>query len=310
MMRLLVVIGGSGFLGRHLLARSQGWDVTSVDRVPYGPGLPPNVREVVAEGQGSEALRAACRGADAVWVRAGMLGGAASVAIDKAAQYVAANAGLVRSVLAACSETGVKRVLFDSTEQVWGTSGDLERQAADGEPFAGNFYGASKLIAEKTLRMWAHSAPERSVQIFRYTRVRAALTRDVIYHMAAACLAGKRMRIVGNAGHRVSFVHVDDVIAANLAALARVPRFATYQVSADRPYSLFELAQLVREVAGVDVGIDFDRAPAHALSFEPFVTAMEWEESAQRLGVLPRWGVAAMIGETVTALQTAQARAA
>lgn len=303
-MQRLVVIGGSGFLGRHLLARTKDWDVTSVDRVPCGQELPHNVHEIIAEAQDIEALRNACSGADVVWIRAGMLGGAASVTIDKAAQYVAANADLVRSVLATCSELGVKRVMFDSSEQVWGTSGDLERQTADGEPFAGNFYGASKLIAEKMLRLWAHAAAGRSVQVFRYSRVRTAVTRDVIYHMAAACLQGRPIRIVGNAAHRISFVHVDDVIEANLAALGIAPRFATYQVSADRPYSLLEIAQLVREATGASVGIEFDRTPARGLSFEPFVTGMEWEESAQRLGTYPRWSLVAMIFETLSALQT------
>lgn len=303
-MQRLVVIGGSGFLGRHLLARTKGWDVTSVDRVPYGPELPHNVHEIIAEAQDIEALRTACGGADAVWIRAGMLGGAASVAVDKAAQYIAANADLVRLVLGMCSELGVKRVMFDSSEQVWGTSGDVEQQTADGEPFAGNFYGASKLIAEKMLRLWAHAAPDRSVQIFRYSRVRTALTRDVIYHMATACLQGKSMRIVGNAAHRISFVHVDDVIEANLAALGIAPLFATYHVSADRPYSLLEIAQLVREATGASVGIEFDRTPTRAISFEPFVTGMEWEESAHRLGTYPRWSLVAMISETLSALHT------
>ncbi len=303
MTQRLVVIGGSGFLGRHLLARCSQWGVTSVDRVPLGAERPRHVREVIADAKDLDALRSACRDADVVWIRAGLLGGGASVAVDMAPKYMAANVDVVRAVIEVCSELGIRRVMFDSSEQVWGTSGDLEPQTASGEPFAGNFYGASKLIAEKTLHRWALAASDRSVQIFRYSRVRAASTRDVIYFMAQACLQSRPVRIVGSAAHRIAFVHVDDVIEANVAALALAPRFAIYHVSADRPYSLFELACLTRDVAGVVVGIEFDRNMARAPHFEPFVTGMEWEESARRLGVLPRWSVDAMVAETIAAIQ-------
>jgi UDP-glucose 4-epimerase len=305
MRQRLVVIGGSGFLGRQLISHCTDWDVISVDRLPYGAERPGNVQEIVADASDTEVLDAACRGAALVWLRAGVLGGAQSVAMEKLPQYLDVNVELVRTVLAACTENGVRRIVFDSSEQVWGSSGDLERQRADGEPFAGNFYGASKLVAEKMIRHWASSAADRSAQVFRYSRVRAASTRDVIYYMALASLQGKPIRLVGNPSHQISFVHVDDVMAANVAALTIAPRFAVYQVSADRPYALWELAQLVRDVTGADVGIEFDWAPTSAMPFESFVTGMEWEESSRRLGVAPKWSVAAMIHETVAALQTA-----
>lgn len=297
----LVVIGGSGFLGRQLIAQCDDWTVTSVDRVPFGAERPAHVREIVADAHDRDALLAACQGADVVWIRAGLLGGAASISLEHAPQYLHINTELVRDVLAACEQTGTPRVLFDSSEQVWGNSGDLEYQRADSEPVAGNFYGASKLIAEKMLRYWSTGAPNRSVQIFRYSRVRGPATRDVLYHMASACVRGAPVRIVGNPAHRVSFVHVEDVIAANRAALRLEPRFAIYQVSADRPYALWDLARLVRDMAGAAVPLQFE-TPAQATPFEPFVVGMEWEESARRLGVAPQWSVAAMIQETLSSL--------
>jgi nucleoside-diphosphate-sugar epimerase len=303
----ITVIGGSGFLGRHLIARCEGWSVTSLDRVAFPSNVshPQDFRAVVCDASSEpETLRESCRGSDAVWIRAGMVGGAKSTAVGQAEAYIKTNCGIVRAALDACSQTGCSRVFFDSTEQVWGTSGDLEQQEADEEPSVSNFYGASKLMCEKLLYLWANERDGRSVQIFRYSRVREGATRDVLYHMASACLQGKPIRIIGNPAHRVSFVHVEDVIEANFIALRRRPRFAIYHVSADRPHAILDLARLVREVAGTpQAPISFARGASSPM-FEPFVTGMAWERSAQLLGRMPQWNIAEMILETVGILRS------
>ncbi len=107
-------------------------------------------------------------------------------------------------MLTACEATGTKRIFFDSSEQVFGDSADLEAQTPHSEPTAGNYYGACKLIAEQLLRQWTASDPACSVQIMQYSRVRAGDTRDVIRAMAAAAVGGGPIRILGNSTRRVS----------------------------------------------------------------------------------------------------------
>lgn len=303
-MERLVVIGGAGFLGRSLISavsKSNAVNILCLDRVALssiGP-LPTGVEELVADASEPALLRKALEGATRVWIRAGVLGGANSTRIEKASDYIAGNTDLVRHVLKACDEVGCVRVVFDGTEQAWGKSGDLAELRPNGEPMAPNFYGASKLVCEKLLRDWAMRNEDRSAQIFRYSRVRAGQSRDVLYYMVKAAMAGAPIRIIGNPAHRISFVHAEDVLRANLVALERSPRFVVYQVSCDRPYSLLELAQLVMAVVGKAVPIQFEKPSATALPFEPFVTGMAWEESAQDLGVEPSWSVCEMIQETV-----------
>jgi len=303
----IVVIGGAGFLGRELIAALDDREVICFDRVPLSSStpLPPRGAQKLGDATDPAKLRDCIAGADSVWIRAGVLGGAASTQVDRAAEYISGNVDLVRSVLAACGDLGCRTVFFDSTEQVWGTSGDLERLVAEDEPMAPNFYGASKSISEKLLRHWAAEEAERSVQIFRYSRVHGARSRDVVYYMVKSALAGDPIRIIGNPLHRISFVHVEDVIAANLLALRSRPSFAIYQVSCDRPYSLLELAQLVMDVVGHRVPIRFEPAAHAALPFEPFVTGMDWERSSQELGFSQRWSVCDIIREAGDSLAAA-----
>jgi len=264
-MKRIVIIGGAGFLGRTLAAKiPKDYDVVSFDRVPPAT--------IIGDALDPAQIAPVVKDADIVWIRAGILGGNASVDVVNAESYLRTNTELVRIVLNACNE---QAIFYDSSEQV----------------FAANFYGASKAIAEKILSRWAHEKEGRSVQIFRYPRIRSAETRDVITAMVNAALTGKAFRFTVNPERRISFVHIDDVMAANVAALAMRPRFAIHQISCDRPYSLLELAQL----AGVDFTVDEESS----IPFEPLVIDMPWQESARNLGVYPRWTVPEMIRETM-----------
>ncbi len=80
--RSLAVIGGAGFLGRSLIGRLSSTDVAvrCLDRVafPAGAPRPAGFQEFVGEAADPELLKGALDGAEAVWIRAAMLGGGAS----------------------------------------------------------------------------------------------------------------------------------------------------------------------------------------------------------------------------------------
>ena len=290
----LAVIGGAGFLGRALIERIavspdwQNWEVRCVDRVPFPATTPrPNCFcEFIGDANSLDMLGEALRGADVVWIRAATLGGNHSTDVTRCIEYCDNNVVLVGTILDACADT--------------------EQQTPECEPTAGNFYGATKLIAEKLLRLWVNKAPcdaPRSVQIMRYSRVRDGNTRDVICHMVAAALAEKPIRLLGNSDHRISFVHVSDVVHANLKALQLAPRFAIYLVATDRPIGLFDLAMRVRELVGrvTDKIVPIERTPVpQGLEWEPHVVGMRWEDSVWRLQLERPRGLDEMIEETIS----------
>lgn len=295
----LAVIGGGGFLGTNLIERCSSRKILYLDRVPYPKWArrPSVFEERIGDATDLAAVLPICRSADIAWLRVGILGGAPSIDIDHAAQYFDTNVTSVVTLLRACEASQCRRVIFDSSAAVFGVSGDLERQTTATEPAAITFYGASKLVAEKCLRWWAFAQAGRSVQVFRYSRVHAADTKDVIFYMVSACLRGKPIQITVNASRRISFVHINDVMAANLRALDLAPCFTIYNISNNRPISLFDLAMRVEAVLGRRVPFRFQPS-RNTKSFEPFVVGMSWEESARELGVTPQWTIEDMIKET------------
>ena len=306
----VAVIGGSGFLGRALvekIAQIPSWsdcEVRVLDMAPYPDQAerPKRFRAEIGDAADPKALRDVIDGADAVFLRAGKVGGMASGDLSQTGQYLRANVETVAAVLDVCEQCGCRRLLFDSSEQVFGDPADQQSQDEQSEPRPSNLYGAAKQIAHKLIERWAFADTGRSAQIFRYPRVHGDLTRDVIYHMANAALSGKPIRIIGNAGHAVAFVHVDDVIAANLAALTESPKFRVLHIATDRLITLFDLAQRIREWAGSDSPITRTENEAIA-AYEPFVVGMRWEESIRQLGLSRPIGLDRIIERTLDALK-------
>ena len=308
---VLTVIGGAGFLGRALIGRiDAGVAVRCLDRTPFPSqaARPPDFTEIVGSSQDPEALLQALEGADAAWIRAGLLGGPQSIEARTCTDYIRENADMVAAVLRACERAGCTRVFYDSSEQVFGE--DTERAPAEtsSEPVSRNFYGASKLIAEKLLRAWSEERTDapRSVQIFRYPRIRTADSRDAIFHMTSAAMAGGPICVVGDPDHAINFVDLDDVSASNLAALRRAPAFAIYHVSSGRPISLLQLAVHIQSLAALATGsaAPIERAlDEKKISFEPRVLGLSWEGSIQELGVGIPKALDVMIRDTIGRIQ-------
>jgi len=108
----LVVLGGTGFVGRHLLERlvRDGHQITLLSRNLAARAerlLPPGVELRQADVYDPDVLRAAFTGADAVLNLVGILNEAG----DNGRGFRRAHVELVKLVIAACQLTGVHRLL-------------------------------------------------------------------------------------------------------------------------------------------------------------------------------------------------------
>ena len=119
-----------------------------------------------------------------------------------------------------------------------------------------SLYAASKVAQENYALAWAE-ATGGSVVALRYHNVYGPnMPRDTPYSGVAAIFrseleAGDVPRVFEDGGQMRDFVHVDDVAAANVAAIdANVDGFAAVNVCSGRPISILEVANELCDARG------------------------------------------------------------
>jgi nucleoside-diphosphate-sugar epimerase len=227
-MRILVT-GGAGFIGGHLVEAliARGHAVRVLDN--FRSGRSSNlaaVRSHVEVQRGDCAdprvARRAARGMEAVYHQAAIPSVARSV--DDPALSHSANATATLSMLVAARDAGVRLFVYASSSSVYGDSQRLpKRESFDPQPLSP--YAVGKLMGEHYLRVFAslygmETLSLRYFNIFGPRQDASSSYSGVISLFATALLARKTPVIYGDGKQSRDFTYVDNVVDANLGALA------------------------------------------------------------------------------------------
>ena len=127
-------------------------------------------------------------------------------------------------------------------------------------------YAASKVAQEHYASAWVRQAPASTVALRYHNVYGPGMPRDTPYSGVAAIFRsslerGEAPRVFEDGGQVRDFVHVDDVAAANVAALRSVVdgpvgRFDAYNVCSGSPVTILDVARRLAEAtgAGADAG--------------------------------------------------------
>jgi len=268
----VLVTGGAGFLGRHLVERllAEGAEVVVLDDLSTGTAPAPRVglRFVRGSVLDPAALQPAARDAGLVFHLAGVVGMRRVAQAGPLAYAVAAEG--TRAVLAA---TGRAPALLFSSSAVYGLSRAAPARESDavspeqvlaydaGVPG----YAAGKLELERLGQQAATSAAGgRPVLVLRPFNVvgpgQSPAYGMVLPTFLAAAAAGAPLRVHGDGLQLRSFGAVEtftDVVQRLLACdAAWALGGAPINVGSPRPTSIFELARLVRAQTGSSSSIE------------------------------------------------------
>jgi dTDP-L-rhamnose 4-epimerase len=301
-------------------------------------GPPEGVLEV--DVRDASALAALLPGVDLVCHQAAVVG--AGVDASDAPSYGSHNDYGTTVLLAEMFAAGCRRLVLASSMVVYGqgsyacpahgavdplprTTADLDAGAFEhrcpvgGEPLEWrlvgedaalrprSLYAASKTAQEHYALAWAE-ATGGAVTALRYHNVYGPfMPRDTPYSGVAAIFRsaierGEAPRVYEDGGQMRDFVHVDDVAAANVAAVASdAGGFAAFNVCSGRPVSIMEVATRLCEVrdgiAPVVTGqyrsgdvrhIVAD--PAQAAEVLGFRAAIDWHDGLEAFAFAPLRG--------------------
>jgi UDP-glucose 4-epimerase len=166
------------------------------------------------------------------------------------------NNNLIGSVnlINAAVNHGVKRFVFTSSIAVYGAG--QSPMSEDMIPVPEDSYGIAKLAVEQELRV-THEMFGLDYVIFRPHNVYGERQnigdryRNVVGIFMNQLLRGESMTIFGDGRQQRAFTHIDDV-APIIARSAELPaaRNQVFNVGADVPYTVNELAAIVAEAMG------------------------------------------------------------
>ncbi|MCA1704634.1 MAG: NAD-dependent epimerase/dehydratase family protein, partial [Actinobacteria bacterium] len=140
----------------------------------------------------------------------------------------------------------------------------VEEPMTEDHPFNNtNFYGATKIAGEAMARALHHRYDLPYVGL-RYMNVYGP-RQDykgayiaVIMKMLDSIDRGEPLVLYGDGSQAYDFVHVQDCAAANVCAMKATTVDRFYNVGTGKRTSVAELAQLLLEVTGSDVGIRYE----------------------------------------------------
>lgn len=246
-----LVTGGAGFIGSHIVAKllEEGHEVVILDDLSNGSNLHPKAQHIKASITDEKALLEATKGCHTVFHLAAEISVPKSLENPQATLEVNAQGTL--KLLQAMQTNQVQNIVYSSTSAVYGDTGQTKNHE-DQVPMPLSPYAYGKVMGEYYIKTF-HSLYGIKGSILRYFNVYGP-GQDPNSPYAAVIPIFKRkvqnqepITIFGDGLQSRDFIHVSDVVQANLLAMQKPQDAAVINIASGRSVTLNELAALLSQ---------------------------------------------------------------
>lgn len=257
-----LVTGGAGFIGSNICAAllREGVKVTVLDNLSSGyqenmEGLS-GLHFIEGDIRDADAVSRAVSGCEVVFHLAASVGNKRS--IDHPGEDTAINVNGTLTVLEAARDAGVRKVVVSSSAGIYGELKTIPiSEAHPLDPLTP--YGVSKLYTEKMALAFSRVYGLEAICL-RYFNVYGPNQRfdaygNVIPIFAFRALRGEPVAIFGDGTQTRDFVHVDDVVQANLKAAGNRGVSGAFNIASGTQTSILDLANAVAAHVDAPVSI-------------------------------------------------------
>ena len=224
---MIVVTGGSGFIGSHLLKKIDGFDFSTEKGF--------DIRD-------SGKAIGKIKGADVVV----HLAAATDASSNDVEEIFGTNVHGTLNVLEACRKNDIGKLVFSSSAAVYGDEEPPLRESMSCRPI--NIYGASKMAAESYISAYANSYG-LDATIFRFFNVYGPGCKGVVRTFIKEALNRRKIVIKGDGSQTRDFVYIDDVVDAIIKAFSK-KGLGPYNIGTGVETSISKLADMVSQLSG------------------------------------------------------------
>lgn len=269
--RNILVIGGAGFVGSHLLDLLLDESPSSIVVYDnFARGTRENVSSALRDDRVSifdaggditqtDILNEAISQADAVFHLAALW---LLQCHDYPRSAFDVNIGGTFNVLEACVRNDVEKLVYSSSASVYGDA--LETPMTEDHPFNNRtFYGATKIAGEQMCRAFNERygldyVGLRYMNVYGPRQDYKGAYIAVIMKILDRIDQGLPPIIYGDGSQCYDFIHVRDIARANICAMKSEATDAFYNVGRGIGTSLRELCELILELTGSDLAIQYE----------------------------------------------------
>jgi len=253
MKNLVLVTGGAGFIGSHLSAAllEKGYQVRVLDNLIYGQRewIPAGAEFIEGDICDIATCRQAMKNVIGVFHCAAMSRSAPS--LDNIDECTCTNILGTQNMLMAARDAGVKKIIYSGSSTYYGNQPPPHHEYETPADFF-NFYALSKQVGEQYCLMFDDVFNLPCV-VLRYFNVYGPRQPEIgAYALVLGIFLQRRsqdkaLEIHGDGSQRRDFIHVKDVVAANIQAFESDIRHEIFNIGSGTNISIQELADMISD---------------------------------------------------------------
>jgi UDP-glucose 4-epimerase len=249
-MKHVLVTGGAGFIGSHLCEGllAAGYRVRVLDSLVYGrrEWLPAAAEFQQGDIRDLEDCRRAADGVDGVFHCAAMSrSGPSQEHVDLCTQ---SNVVGTQNMLLAARDARVKRFIYSGSATFYGGLPPPHREDSSGQLL--NIYALTKRVGEQYCQLFDEMFDLPTVVLRYFSAYGPRQPETGAYALVLGIFLrrwaeGKPLEIHGDGSQRRDFIHVRDIVRANIAAYESNVRREIFNVGSGGNISVKELADMI-----------------------------------------------------------------
>ena len=242
----ILILGGSGNIGKHIISSLNDDNIFILDRVLPKKNNLNNLKYIKCDLLKNQSLKKIPKKIDVVLFLIGHVGGPESLDIKNLKKYLDYNCETLNNFFKLTKNKKIKKLIFISTEHVYGDNAKKTSKTTTIEPNPKNYYGVSKLFSEKILYKF-YKENSICIDILRIPRVVFDKVDNPISSMLINAIEKKRI-ILNNTKAKFNFIYFEDLIRSLLICFnQKKTGFRILNIfNNSKPMSLYLIAKLIK----------------------------------------------------------------